>query len=81
MLETDIKSQSQPAELAVAERATNGNFYGHHPGEEMAREVTTAICIPPWKNAGASWPAASQTSPTTAKRDIGSINYQLERLR
>ena len=29
VLETDIKSRAQPAELAMVERATNGNFYGY----------------------------------------------------
>ncbi|MBP8223571.1 MAG: phosphate ABC transporter, permease protein PstA, partial [Aeromonas sp.] len=29
VLETDIKSQSLPAEMAVIERTTNGNFYGY----------------------------------------------------
>ena len=32
MLETDIKSQSLPTELAMVERATNGNFYGYIVG-------------------------------------------------
>ncbi|MGL6349022.1 MAG: phosphate ABC transporter permease PstA, partial [Aeromonas sp.] len=32
VLETDIKSRTQPANLAMVERATNGNFYGYIVG-------------------------------------------------
>ncbi|MFB0974788.1 MAG: phosphate ABC transporter, permease protein PstA, partial [Tolumonas sp.] len=29
ILETDIKQRSEPADLAILERSTNGNFYGY----------------------------------------------------
>jgi phosphate transport system permease protein len=80
VLETDIKSRTQPAELAMVERATNGNFYGYITSvKEDGQELTTDL-HPALQRvlARANGLSASQRP---AKGAIGSINYQLERLR
>jgi phosphate transport system permease protein len=81
VLETDIKSQSQPAELAMVERATNGNFYGYIVGvKEDGRELTSDL-HPALQRVLARANALSEQANDLQKGDIGSINYQLERLR
>jgi phosphate transport system permease protein len=80
VLETDIKSRTQPAELAMVERATNGNFYGYITSvKEDGQELTTDL-HPALQRVLAR---ANGLSPSQrpAKGAIGSINYQLERLR
>ena len=80
MLETDIKiPRAQPAELAMVERATNGNFYGYITSvKEDGQEPTTDL----HPTCSGCWPGSHQAKPTTCKGGHQlNINYQLERLR
>jgi phosphate transport system permease protein len=81
ILETDIQKRDEPAELAVLERSTNGNFYGYVQrlvvdGKTLTDDVHTAL--PEHLKRVRSLNADADD---LQKGDIGSINYQLERLR
>jgi phosphate transport system permease protein len=81
VLETDIKSRAQPAELAMVERATNGNFYGYITSvKEDGQELTTDL-HPALQRVLARANGLSSQANDLQKGAIGSINYQLERLR
>lgn len=81
VLETDIKSRTQPAELAMVERATNGNFYGYITSvKEDGQELTTDL-HPALQRVLARANGLSSQANDLQKGAIGSINYQLERLR
>ncbi|MCE2573415.1 phosphate ABC transporter permease PstA [Motilimonas eburnea] len=82
IMETQIKSQSAPSEIAVFERSTNGNFYGYVVGllengepvkaQDMRNELFQRMERAIELNDKAS---ELQHGP------IGKINYELERLR
>ncbi|CAJ1910366.1 hypothetical protein CKOHBEJN_02863 [Aeromonas hydrophila] len=81
VLETDIKSQSLPTELAMVERATNGNFYGYIVGVKEDGKALTENLHPALQRVLARANGLSEQADDLQKGDIGSINYQLERLR
>ncbi len=81
ILTTDIKSQSNPADLAVLERSKNGNFYGYvvdvekdgvmlidNKRTELAELVERAVSY-------------NDEALDLQNGPIGHINYELERLR
>ncbi|MCT7940344.1 phosphate ABC transporter permease PstA [Shewanella holmiensis] len=84
ILATDIVSRSTPADVAKFERTKNGNFYGYpiaviEDGQRLALEggaletsliehINRAVDI-------------SNEALDLQKSDIGSINYEIERLR
>jgi len=84
ILATDIVSRSTPADVAKFERTKNGNFYGYpiaviEDGQRLALEggaletslidhINRAVDI-------------SDDALALQKSDIGSINYEIERLR
>lgn len=84
ILATDIVSRSTPADVAKFERTKNGNFYGYpvaiiEDGKRLALEggalenslidhINRAVDI-------------GDEALTLQKSDIGSINYEIERLR
>ncbi|WP_024870936.1 phosphate ABC transporter permease PstA [Tolumonas lignilytica] len=81
LLETNIKKRSQPKELAVLERSTNGNFYGYIQhlvvdGKALAENIHQ-ILPAHLKRVRALNTEANDLQ----KGKIGSINYQLEKLR
>lgn len=81
VLETDIKSQSLPAEMAVIERTTNGNFYGYvvqakEDGVLYEQDLHKVL-----KRMLARSNGLSEQASKLQKGAIGSINYQLEKLR
>lgn len=81
MLETDIQQRAEPSELAVLERATNGNFYGYVQrlvvdGKPLADNVHQIL--PEHLKRVRS---LNHDADALQKGDIGSINYQLEKLR
>ena len=78
VLETDIVSRTQPAELAMVERATNGSFYGWHTWgvKEDGRELTQDL-HPALQRVLARANDLSEQANELQKGDIGSINYQL----
>ena len=81
ILETDIKQRTEPAELAVLERATNGNFYGYIQrlvvdGKPLAEDVHKTL-----PEHLKRVQALNEEADDLQKGDIGAINYQLEKLR
>ncbi|EQB2601063.1 phosphate ABC transporter permease PstA [Aeromonas salmonicida] len=81
VLETDIKSQSLPAEMAVIERTTNGNFYGYvvqakEDGVLHEQDLHKVLNRMLARSNG-----LSEQASKLQKGAIGSINYQLEKLR
>ena len=82
VMETDIVSRSTPENLAMIERTKNGNFYGYpvaviEDGQRLSLDdvqhsleehIERAVNI-------------ANEALTLQKRDIGAINYELERLR
>ncbi|GLP95211.1 phosphate ABC transporter permease PstA [Paraferrimonas sedimenticola] len=82
VLETDIVSQSAPKELAVFERVKNGNFYGtpirlEIDGQPFAtNDLRQAIA----DSLNGALEVGEQAE-TLQKKDIGAVNWSLERLR
>ncbi|MDV2858184.1 MULTISPECIES: phosphate ABC transporter permease PstA [Oceanimonas] len=81
ILETDIISRSEPADLAVIERSHNGNFYGYvervlENGSSVAGDTHEQLI-----SRIARVDELNERMETLQKGDIGSINHQLERLR
>ncbi|ELI6432112.1 phosphate ABC transporter permease PstA [Aeromonas sp. 2HA2] len=81
VLETDIKSQSLPAEMAVIERTTNGNFYGYVVQAKEDGVVHEQDLHKVLKRMLARSNGLSEQASKLQKGAIGSINYQLEKLR
>ncbi|HEH9408293.1 phosphate ABC transporter permease PstA [Aeromonas salmonicida] len=81
VLETDIKSQSLPAEMAVIERTTNGNFYGYVVQAKEDGVLHEQDLHKVLKRMLARSNGLSEQASKLQKGAIGSINYQLERLR
>ncbi|MGY3871383.1 phosphate ABC transporter permease PstA [Aeromonas crassostreae] len=81
LLETDILSRSQPKELAVLERSTNGNFYGYISSvREDGRVIDQDLHQVMARMLDRSNRLSEQANDLQ-KGEIGSINYQLEKLR
>ncbi|MGE6109058.1 phosphate ABC transporter permease PstA [Aeromonas sobria] len=81
LLETDILSRSQPKELAVLERSTNGNFYGYISSvREDGRVIDQDLHQVMVRMLDRSNRLSEQANDLQ-KGKIGSINYQLEKLR
>lgn len=81
LLETDILSRSQPKELAVLERSTNGNFYGYissvrEDGRVIDQDLHQVVARMLDRSN-----RLSEQANDLQKGKIGSINYQLEKLR
>ncbi len=82
ILETEIVSRSVPKEIAVLERTKNGNFYGYpvaviengkrlssdNLAETLSAHIERAVDL-------------TDEALSLQKQDIGTINYELERLR
>ncbi|HGY0991558.1 TPA: phosphate ABC transporter permease PstA [Aeromonas salmonicida subsp. pectinolytica] len=81
VLETDIKSQSLPAEMAVIERTTNGNFYGYVVQAKEDGVLHEQGLHKVLKRMLARSNGLSEQASKLQKGAIGSINYQLEKLR
>ncbi|MGL4615661.1 MAG: phosphate ABC transporter permease PstA [Shewanella sp.] len=84
ILATDIVSRSEPSNVAKLERAKNGNFYGYpiaviENGKrlELTNDVIEASLMDHIDRAV----ALSDKALKLQKQDIGSINYEIERLR
>lgn len=81
ILETDIRERSQPKELAVLERTTNGNFYGYiEQIKEQGKPVTGDLHAELQQRIERVAGINAQVRKLQ-KSDIGAINYQLEKLR
>ena len=81
ILETDIRARSQPKELAVLERTTNGNFYGYiEQIKEQGKPVTGDLHSELQQRIERVAGINAQVRKLQ-KSDIGAINYQLEKLR
>lgn len=81
MLETDIQQRTEPDELAVLERATNGNFYGYVQrlvvdGKPLTDNIHQVL--PEHLKRVRS---LNHDADALQKGDIGAINYQLEKMR
>ncbi|WP_368164112.1 phosphate ABC transporter permease PstA [Aeromonas sp. R6-2] len=81
ILETDILSRTQPADLAMLERTTNGNFYGtvvslKVDGQEVDGSDREAL-----EQAIARAVGLNAKADSLQKGKIGAINYQLEKIR
>ncbi|WP_321409602.1 phosphate ABC transporter permease PstA [Tolumonas auensis] len=81
ILETDIKQRSEPAELAILERSTNGNFYGYIQrlvvdGKPLTDDVHKVL-----PEHLSRVRALNEDADDLQKGEIGAINYQLEKLR
>ena len=85
LLETDIVSRSEPANLAVLERANNGNFYGYVEQILEDKSAVTAADQGELREQLATRLDRVQTLNRQMKSlqrgDIGAINHQLEQLR
>ena len=81
ILETDIRERSQPKELAVLERTTNGNFYGYiEQIKEQGKPVTGDLHSELQQRIERVAGINAQVRKLQ-KSDIGAINYQLEKMR
>ncbi|MFY8273628.1 phosphate ABC transporter permease PstA [Pseudoalteromonas sp. SSDWG2] len=81
LLETDIKSDATPANLAVFERSKNGNFYGYiEQVFENGKEVT-GDKVAKLEELVARAVELNDQALDLQNGDIGHINYTLERLR
>lgn len=82
ILETEILSRSEPQDVAVLERTKNGNFYGYpiaviEEGKRLGqKEVNESLQSHIERAVNLTAEALS-----LQKQDIGTINYELERLR
>ncbi len=81
VLETDIKSRTAPAELAVFERSKNGNFYGYVDQVIKDGEVITENKIDVLYDLVERAVELNDQALDLQNGDIGHINYELERLR
>jgi phosphate transport system permease protein len=84
ILATDIISRTMPLELAKVERTKNGNFYGYPVAviEAGQRLPLTAAQVPnALKDHIERAVSIADQALDLQKRDIGTINYDLERLR
>lgn len=81
VLETDIKARSTPAELALLERTTNGNFYGRVSGLNVAGKAVTGDLHGSLREAIDRAVDLNSQADSLQKGKIGAINYQLEKLR
>ena len=81
ILETDIKQRTEPAALAILERTTNGNFYGYIQhlvvdGKPLTDDVHNVL-----PEHLKRVRALNEEADDLQKGEIGSINYQLEKMR
>ena len=81
VLETDILSRSTPAELVVLERTTNGNFYGYLQQVLESGKVVDGDLHEQLQARIARVAEINDQINDLQKSEIGSINYQLEKLR
>ncbi|NMH64506.1 phosphate ABC transporter permease PstA [Shewanella salipaludis] len=82
ILATDILERSTPVDVAMLERTKNGNFYGYpvaviEKGQRLALEDVEGEL----KRHIARAVALSDEAVSLQKKDIGAINYKLEKLR
>ncbi|WP_286265994.1 phosphate ABC transporter permease PstA [Thalassotalea atypica] len=73
-----VTAQSQPQDIAVIERRSNGNFYGFVEQIILAGEATDASRMPELLERVNKFQEQIEELQTV---DIGAINYQLERIR
>ena len=81
VLETDIISRSTPTELVVLERTTNGNFYGYLQQVLESGKVVDGDLHEQLQARIARVAEINKQINGLQKSEIGSINYQLEKLR
>ncbi len=81
VLETDIRSRSTPSELVVLERTTNGNFYGYLQQVLESGKVVDGDLHEQLQARIARVAEITKKINGLQKSEIGSINYQLEKLR
>lgn len=81
VLETDILSRSTPSELVVLERTTNGNFYGYLQQVLESGKVVEGDLHEQLQARIARVAEINDQINDLQKSEIGSINYQLEKLR
>jgi phosphate transport system permease protein len=85
ILATDIVSRTTPADVAKLERTKNGNFYGYpiaviEDGKRLELKTEADIEASLFNHIDRAV-AISEQALELQKSDIGSINYQIERLR
>ncbi|MGI2170534.1 phosphate ABC transporter permease PstA [Shewanella sp. MF05960] len=85
ILATDIVSRTTPADVAKLERTKNGNFYGYpvaviEDGKRLELNNEADIEASLFSHIDRAVDIADQAL-SLQKSDIGSINYQIERLR
>ncbi|MCL1073380.1 phosphate ABC transporter permease PstA [Shewanella dokdonensis] len=83
ILQTDIQSRATPAGLAMLERSKNGNFYGYpvaiiEAGKRLPAQEDISATLRQYIQRAVT---LNQQADTLQKQDIGSVNYDLERLR
>ncbi|KTF15266.1 phosphate ABC transporter permease PstA [Pseudoalteromonas sp. H105] len=81
VLETDIKSKTTPADLAVFERSKNGNFYGYIETVIKDGQVITDNKKQVLEELVDRAVDLNDQAADLQDGDIGHINYALERLR
>ena len=81
VLETDIKSNTKPAAIAVFERSKNGNFYGYVEQVIKDGQVITENKNAVLEELVERAVELNEQALDLQNGDIGHINYQLERLR
>lgn len=81
ILETDIKSQTTPAKLAVFERSKNGNFYGYVEQVIQDGKIINNDSIDTLYDLVERAVELNEQALDLQNGDIGHINYELERLR
>ncbi|MDN3379041.1 MULTISPECIES: phosphate ABC transporter permease PstA [unclassified Pseudoalteromonas] len=81
ILETDIKSKSMPADLAVFERSKNGNFYGYVEQVIKDGQVITNNKTELLEELVERAVELNEEALDLQNGDIGHINYELERIR
>lgn len=81
VLETDIKSNTTPAAIAVFERSKNGNFYGYVESVIKDGQVITENKTAVLEELVERAVELNDQALDLQNGDIGHINYQLERLR
>ncbi|WP_394193760.1 phosphate ABC transporter permease PstA [Pseudoalteromonas atlantica] len=81
VLETDIKSKTTPADLAVFERSKNGNFYGYIETVIKDGQVITDNKKQVLEELVDRAVDLNDQAADLQDGEIGHINYELERLR
>ncbi|MFM5464304.1 phosphate ABC transporter permease PstA [Aeromonas simiae] len=81
ILESDIAARRQPAELAVIERTTNGNFYGTVTALTVDGQAVSGDLHQPFVAAINRAVGLNAQADSLQKGKIGAINYRLEKLR